>query len=135
MLTAAGGSILLAIVWLIPANSSLWPMWLAWTGAGVAALGLGVTALSLLVQGMAGDPNHGLFLGTLHRSMIPILAAAIVALSLLSRPVLRASEAAYLRQDTLLLSDGAFTSFESRVATARLRGEMLAALDALEASK
>ena len=124
------GAGLLVVSWFLPAATGK-PVGLVMAGAGaiLCALGLAATALLAFFQGLG--KNHGLFWGTLHRSLIPALAAAVVVLSLLSRPILHGSEAHYIQQDTMLLSSGAgFTSLEKQL-TDRLRGEMLAVLDGL----
>jgi hypothetical protein len=126
-------AIAFAVLWWMPRDHTAPATVGAWIAAGVGAVGMLAVVFATLWQGFG--TSYGLFLGTLHRSLIPILAAAVVALSLVSRPVLIGSEAAYLRQDTMFISDGVgFTALEDQL-TGRLCSEMLTALDALDAGR
>jgi hypothetical protein len=65
------------------------------------------------------------YFGSLARTLIPVLALALILVNVCSRPYLRWSEQRWLARDTLLAIDtgGGFTAVESRV-TQRLQSEI-----------
>ena len=128
------GCVGMFIAWLFPAGGEPRAGFvLAGIGGVLAGLGCAAAAITSLVWGL--ESSRGLFMGTLHRSLIPALAATVVVLSLVSRPVLAGSEARYLEADTLFVTDKAgFTQVEIRVIE-KLRGEMLSVLEALQATQ
>lgn len=76
-----------------------------------------------------GSSRYGLYRGTVARSLIPFLALAIVLITLLTTPYLRATEFRLIRTDPLMAipsgrTSVGFTAIESRL-TERLRSEML----------
>lgn len=74
--------------------------------------------------------DHGLYLGTAARSLIPTFAAAILLLAGAVQPWLAHEETRWMRVDHLLSQDnaiGGFTSVETRLVN-RLKSEMLEAL-------
>jgi tetratricopeptide (TPR) repeat protein len=127
-----GGSALLFCVWLVPTPSSDTINIIAISMAVIMGLTLAISAIAGLIQGLGGRKEYGLFYGTFFRSLIPVLAGVVVLLNLTSRPILRASEAKYLWEDTLFdLSQVNYVKAEAD-AVERLRSEIQSALLELE---
>jgi len=74
---------------------------------GVLLLG----GLVLAVRYVFGRREHGLYRGTVARSLIPVFAAAAIAIGVLAHPVLRASEVRLLRADSSLSASTGPISF------------------------
>ena len=127
-------SILFALVWLIPATPSPLPERIARIMATITAGTLAIGALIAFIQGIAGRKEYGLFYGTVFRSMIPLLAGALIVLSLISRPALRYEEAKYIRQDTFFNPSSTLPgglSLETR-ATDQFRADLHAVLEKIQ---
>ncbi len=133
---ACGGGVLLALTQclrLLRAGDSD-----VGVGQGVAAflaagLGLvvGITGCVVFFRYLCGSARYGLYRGTVARSIIPHLAMAVVLVTLLTYPYLRAMERHLVRTDPLMSTASnrfatGFTAVEAR-ATERLRAEMLKA--------
>lgn len=114
----------------------LWPG-LGWvsTRAGVVFCWVGGVAVIVLILGSMGyaisrDVRFGrpcaAYYGSLMRTVIPVIALALILVNLCSRPYLRHAERRWLAQDTVMGPDssgGGFTVIESRL-TQRLKGEI-----------
>jgi hypothetical protein len=90
---------------------------------------LGLSGLVATVSLLAGPVCFGLYTGTLARSLLPLLAGAILLLCLL-RPAGAAREAWLVRRDPLLSANRqtvGFTALEDR-ATQRLQADLAQAL-------
>jgi hypothetical protein len=111
---------------------------------GPSAAGMGsiiVTALILAVTAPAAglflllaDRKHGLYAGTVARSLIPIFAAAVVLLCVSTRPLLLRAERRGIQTDTIVMTspgEVGFTRIESQV-VARLQKAVAAAAAGLE---
>jgi hypothetical protein len=93
------------------------------------AVVLGFVGVIAAMRLLLGQRQYGLYLGTLARSMLPLLAGAVLLLSLL-RPVGAAREAWLVQHDPLLGANRVtvgLTAIEDR-ATKRLQTELAAAL-------
>jgi hypothetical protein len=89
-----------------------------------------VAALFLLLA----RAEHGLYSGTVARSLIPLFAAAVMVLSITTRPLLLRAEQRCLAADTILLPgphEIGFSRIENRV-TERLQKAVAAAAAGLE---
>jgi len=91
-----------------------------------------ILAITGFIQGLGGNKRYGLFYGTFFRSMIPILAGAVLLLNLVSRPILRASEAAYIQADSFLFSSQTGGLLPEMKAAEQLRAEIREVLQKLE---
>ncbi len=114
----------------------LWPG-LGWvsTRAGVVFCWVGGVAVIVLILGSIGyaisrDVRFGrpcaAYYGSLMRTIIPVIALALILANICSRPYLRHAERRWLAQDTVMGPDsdaGGFTRVESRLVQ-RLRAEM-----------
>lgn len=94
-------------------------------------LGLFIVLLVLteLVRRIVRDVKHGrscaAYYGSLARTLLPVVAIALILVNISSRPYLRMAERRLLAADTLMCLDpnGGFTAIESRL-THRLTAEM-----------
>ena len=130
----AGGAIALCLLWLAPAGS---PDWVAIATGGLSVtllLALPIAGVACMIRERAGGQKFALFYGTLFRSLIPLFAAALLVLNLVSSPLLRSSEAKYLQQDTLFnIEEGGMTAIETR-AVRHIRQQLLDALETIESN-
>jgi hypothetical protein len=106
----------------------------------------GVFAVMLLVPGMAWavwrlvrEVDYGrscaAYYGSLARTLLPVIALALILVNVSSRPYLRMAERRLLQSDTLMGPDpfGGFTSIESRLVH-RLIAEMTKAAEGMDPS-
>jgi hypothetical protein len=131
MVAMAGVVSFLPAAWLT-AGSGL-SVLLAVGVAGTVLACIGIGAFAAFGVGLACSRQHGLYYGTVARSLIPCLALAVIVLSLLPGFCLRQQERSLFRQDTLIGMDpnGGFTKIEARLVQ-RLKQEALQAIDSLE---
>ena len=120
------GTLLLLIVWFLPPTSGQVVKTLAMVGLGFLAAALAVGILLGIGQGLGGQRQHGVFYGSVFRTLVPMLALTIIVLGVSTRPVLVRSEARYLERDTLMHDRDrvGFTRIENDLVEA-LRGAML----------
>jgi len=89
-----------------------------------------LTLLIRVVCGIASDVRFGrrcaAYYGSLARTLIPVVALALILVNICSRPYLRMEERRLVKSDTLMCSDlaaGGFTGLESRLVQ-RLKAEI-----------
>jgi len=91
--------------------------------------GLILVLITLLIRGILRDVRYGrrcaAYYGCLMRTVIPVVALALILANICSRPYLRHAERRWLAQDTVtgVDPDGGFTTVESRLVQ-RLKAEM-----------
>ncbi len=102
--------------------------------AAVAVIVLLGTALAAALVLLLANARHGLYSGTVARSLIPLFAAAMILISVTTRPWLLRAERRYIETDTLLMTgpnDVGFSRIENRL-TARMQRAVAAAAASLE---
>jgi hypothetical protein len=104
----------------------------------VVVAGLLLLVLADLVYCVACDVRYGrkcaAYYGTLARTLIPVIALALILVNISSRPYLQMKERQLLAKDTIMRVDstgGGFTAVESRV-TQRLKAEIRKASEAVK---
>ena len=134
----AGAAFALAVGSLVPVSwlqaPSGWARVLYPAAAGIFGAALACGALVALVRALFPRPCHGAYYGTLGRSLVPILAMAVVLIGLLTGPYLARRETFLVQNDPLFgvsPDEPGFTRVENRLAE-RLRRETAAAAAALE---
>jgi len=100
-----------------------------------AALGAGFLLVCgyRLIRGLASSPSHGLYYGTLARSLIPIYACAVIFVGGVCLPYLAREETRLLHRDTIIAvgSDRGFSAVETRLVE-RLQKELREAFEEVE---
>jgi hypothetical protein len=124
---------LLPPAWLNPGPS---PSLASFFFCVVAVLVL-LVALLVILRAIRRELQFGrscaAYFGSLARTIIPVIALALILVNICSRPYLRWSERRWLERDTLLAIDregGGFTAVETRL-TERLRTEIAEATASL----
>jgi hypothetical protein len=127
------GVVAVAATWWVPPR----PTGPSAAGMGsviVTALVLAVTAPAAGLFLLLSDRKHGLYAGTVARSLIPTFAAAVVLLCVTTRPLLLRAERRGIAADTLIMTgpgEVGFSRIESQV-TARLRKAVAGAAAGLD---
>lgn len=116
---------LLPAAWLLNLARSEAAALVFWVFAGLVFLTLLVWCVHLTKRGAKFGRACAAYYGTLARTMIPVLALALILVNVCSRPYLRWAERRCLLTDTLMSVDpnGGFTRLETRV-TQRLKAEI-----------
>lgn len=96
------GALVLLLAWCWPVTPGESIRILAIVGLGFLAIALVVAVLLGIAQGLGGQRQHGAFYGSVFRTLVPVLALAIIVLGVIARPVLLRAEAGYIQRDTLL---------------------------------
>lgn len=94
-------------------------------GFGVCLIFLGACVV-IFIKGWKSRRTHGLYYGTLTRSLMPVYACAILFIGGICLPYLQQRESALLRQDTLLFFGShseCYSGIEGRL-TQRLKSEL-----------
>jgi hypothetical protein len=123
----------LAAIWCVPPTATD-PFSAGIAVASVAGVILLVTAFVAALLLLLANPKHGLYAGSVARSLIPLFAAAMILLCVSTRPWLLRAERRYIETDTLLMvgpNDIGFSRLENRL-TARLQQAVAAAAADLE---
>jgi len=126
--------VLLALPGFLPAtwltSGVIEPGLLFWVFVGLVLLTLLVWCAYVTMRGAKHGRACVAYYGTLARTMIPVLALALILVNVCSRPYLRWSERRWLATDTVMGVDpsGGFTRVETRV-TERLKTEIQQAAD------
>jgi hypothetical protein len=120
------GGLLLLIAWFLPPTPGQAVKTLAMVGLGLIATALAVGILLGIGQGLGGQRQHGVFYGSVFRTLVPMLALTIIVLGVSTRPVLLRAEARYIERDTLMQDRDrvGFTRIENDLVES-LRGAML----------
>jgi hypothetical protein len=122
-----------AVVWCVPPKPGK-PFEPALFILIITLLVLFITASVAALFLLLARAEHGLYSGTVARSLIPLFAAAVMVLSITTRPLLLRAEQRCLAADTILLPgphEIGFSRIENRV-TERLQKAVAAAAAGLE---
>lgn len=94
--------LVLLAAWFLPLDGRGRHLQVAWLGLGLAALALVLVILLGLAQGLGGAREHGRYYALLFRTLVPMLALAIIVLGLTARPALHRAEEAWISRDTMI---------------------------------
>ena len=116
------GCAAVAAVWWVPPRPER-PCDVGLAIIAATALILVVTALAAALFLLLANARHGLYCGTVARSLIPLFAAGVIVLCLSARPALLQAERRCIAADTILLTapdEVGFSRIETKL-TARLQ--------------
>lgn len=126
-------ALVLAAAWWVPVRPG-GPSEAGVTIAALTVVALVVTALTAALFLLLANQRHGLYCGTVARSLIPVFAAAVILLGVIGRPWLLRAEKTYIAADRILMTapgEVGFSRIENDI-TARLQKAVADAAAGLE---
>ena len=123
----------LPAAWLVVLENRDAAVWLFWVFVGIVLLTVLAWCAYVILRGAKFGPTCAAYYGTHARTIIPVLALALILVNVCSRPYLRWAERRWLATDTVMGVDpnGGFTRIETLV-TQRLKAEIQQAATGLK---